>query len=168
MLCVFTDTNCFNFSRFGVTSLHLAASVGNTPCAELLVQWGADIDACEAWGQTPLAIATLKGRISCMRFLLQAGAQREIPDHMHSQTPLHIACASKDEERVLVLLDAGCDLRATNIEGLTPLGVAIANKFYRVVPLLLEYGAVANEKDAERMSEPLQEYINRQTGMHIV
>ena len=60
----------------------------------------------------------------------------EIRDYRHGQTPLHIACSSKDEERVLVLLDAGCDVQATDGQGRSPLGVALLNRFYGAVPLL--------------------------------
>ena len=88
----------------------------------------------------------------------------EIKDYQHSQTPLHIACASKDEERVLILLDAGCDVHATDGVGRSPLGVAILNKFYRVVPLLLEYGASLNDTDRSMLSPALQQYLDQQRG----
>lgn len=60
--------------RFDVTPLHLAASVGHTPCVELLVKYGAHINAQESWGQTPLTIATLGGRLVTIKSLLRLGA----------------------------------------------------------------------------------------------
>ena len=62
-----------------------------------------------------------------------------------------------------MLLDAGCDVQATDGEGRSPLGVALLNKFYRVVPLLLEYGARLNNSERERMGLPLMQYIDLQT-----
>lgn len=87
----------------------------------------------------------------------------EICDFQHSQTPLHIACASRDEARVLVLLDAGCNVQPTDGEGRSPLGVALLNKFYRVVPLLLEYGARLNERERSQTGIPLLQYLDEET-----
>ena len=151
-----------------MTPLHIAASVGNGPCAQMLVQWGANINVQESWGQTPLVVATLKGKIHCMKTLVHLGADTGIKDYHHAQTALHVACSSRDEERVLVLLDAGSDVHAANGESLSSLGVAIANKFYRVVPLLLEFGARLNDRDREIIPEPLLEHIDQQTGENYV
>ena len=57
-----------------MTPLHLATSVGNTPCVELLLSGGSQINDQESWGQTPLQIATLGGRLATMCSLLRYGA----------------------------------------------------------------------------------------------
>ena len=150
--------------RFGVTPLHIAASSGHTPCVELLAQWGANIDARESWGQTPLIIATNQNRVHTMVSLIGLGADLEVKDHHHGQTALHVACAGQSEETVLVLLDAGADLTAMDGKGLSPLGVTLVNKFYRCVPLLLEYGAKLNNRDRERLPQQLVSYVDKQCG----
>lgn len=94
--------------------------------------------------------------------LIRLGAGLEIKDYHHGQTALHVACAGKDEEAVLVLLDAGADLTATDGMGLSPLGVALVNKFYRCVPLLLEYGAKLNDMDKVRLPQLLVAYVDQQ------
>ena len=88
----------------------------------------------------------------------------ELRDYQHGQTPLHIACSSKDEERVLVLLDTGCDVQATDRQGHSPLGVALLNRFYSAVPLLLEYGARLNEEERDSTSLPLLKHLDSLTG----
>ena len=138
--------------------------MGNDHIIELLVEWGANVNAQESWGQTPLAITTLQDRLRCIKTLLCLGADREVKDFHHRQTPLHIAAASRDEECVLMLLDSGCDVHAVNGEGLSVLGVALMNKFYRVVPLLLEYGAQLNEADRQDLSTPLMHYLDKVAG----
>ena len=100
-----------------------------------------------------------------MQVLLQMGADHTIRDYHHGHAPLHLACASQDEESALVLLDAGCNVHATNGAGLSPLGVALTNKFYPVIPLLLEYGARLNEADRKHIFPPLQEYLDQRTGV---
>ena len=147
-----------------MTALHIAASVGNDHIIQLLVEWGANVNAQESWGQTPLAIATVQDRLPCIKTLLRLGAGREVKDYHHHQTPLHIAAASRDEECVLMLLDSGCDVHAVNEKGLSVLGMALVNKFYRVVPLLLEYGAQLNEADKEDLSPPVVHYLDKVAG----
>ena len=130
------------------------------------MQWEADINSQESWGQTPLAVATLKGHVQCMNTLLRLGADHSVKDHYYLQTALHVACASRDEESVLALLDADCSLHSVNRKGLSALGIAVSNRFYRGVPLLLEYGAQLNDADRGVVSKPLQEHIDQQTGVY--
>lgn len=155
-------------ARFGITPLHIAASVGHTMCIEELVRWGADMNAQESWGQTPLIIATLKGRVHCTKALIHLGASTEPKDYHHGNTALHSACNSKYEELVLALCDASADLMIANNTGHSPLGVALSNKFYHLVPLLLEYGARLNDADRQHLSQKLQHYIDNITGMCVV
>lgn len=150
--------------RFGVTPLHLASSSGSYHIVELLVQWGADVDPQESWGQTPLAVATLRSSVACVKALLRLGAHPDVKDHHHGQTPLHIACAAQDEECAVALLDAGCDVHAVNREGVSALGIAMSNRFYRGVPLLLEYGAHLSDGDRVVVPETAQSYIDNLTG----
>ena len=79
-------------------------------------------------------------------------------------TALHVACSTRDEETLLTLLDAGTNLRAVDSKGQGPLGVALENKFYYAVPLLLEYGAKMNQKDRECISLALEQYIEEVEG----
>jgi len=145
--------------RFDVTPLHIAASTGHTSCIEALVKCLAYIDAQESWGQTPLIIATRNSRVPCMRLLLTLGADTEVKDHHDQMTALHVACTTKDEETLLTLLDAGTNLRAVDSKGQGPLGVALENKFYHAVPLLMEYGVRMTAKDRETMSTLLERHV---------
>ena len=147
-----------------MTPLHIATSSGHTPCVELLAEWGANVNTQESWGQTPLVIATTKSRLQTMVTLISLGAELEVKDYHHGQTALHVACAGPDENTVLILLDAGADLTATDGRGLSPLGIALVNKFYRCVPLLLEYGARLNHSDIERLPGMLVAFVQQQCG----
>ena len=126
---------------------------------KIMADNGIDLNQQESWGQTPLMIATQQSRIHCMKLLLELSVNTELRDHLHGNTVLHIAAAVKDEETLLVLLDGGCNVHVVNNASLTPLGVAIENKFYRAIPLLLEYGAIPNENDIERCTGGLYEFI---------
>lgn len=99
-----------------------------------------------------------------MKALVHMGADTEIRDYHHNDTALHIACASRDEESVLILLDAGADVTVENGLGQSAIGVALVNKFYSVIPLLVEYGARLNKVDREHLPMKLQSFIDRLTG----
>ena len=100
-----------------------------------------------------------------MKSLLHVGATTELKDHHHGNTALHTACISKEEEHVLILLDASADVLATNAEGRSPLGVALVNTRYHLVPLLIEYGARLNTFDRRQMPQKLLDYIDNATGI---
>ena len=132
---------------------------------QLLASNGISVNIQESWGQTPLIIATQQSRLGCMKVLLKHNAHMELRDHHHGNTALHVACTTKDEETVLLLLDAGANPHIVNKIGLSSLGVAIENKFYRALPLLIEFGACMNNKDWEIASGGLQVYIRECTGI---
>lgn len=72
-------------SRFeqGQTALHFALAAPNAiaprpaqyDIARLLIQLGADVEAKDDMGRTPLAVAMLRGDLEAMRLLEQAGAK---------------------------------------------------------------------------------------------
>lgn len=142
----------------------MAAASGHSPMMKVLGCNMAAINAQESWGQTALMISTQKSRHDCMIELLEAGANTEVHDHFHGFTALHIAITTRDETTLLLLLDAGCDVHAVTKQGLSSLGVAIENKFYTGIPLLIEYGALMNDRDWAITTPSLQLHIHSLTG----
>ncbi|TFK44341.1 hypothetical protein BDQ12DRAFT_593514 [Crucibulum laeve] len=65
-------------SSSGQTLLHLGAFLGFASLVKFLVQHGADLDARDRNGYTPLHFATLSKSIACAQILLEGGADREI------------------------------------------------------------------------------------------
>lgn len=131
---------------------------------QLLTSHRVNINVQESWGQTPLMIATSQSRLECMKTLLNANASKDVRDYHHGNTALHVACTTKDEETVLLLLDGGANPCAINAQGLSCLGFAVENKFYRILPLLLEYGARLNDVDRQVVSSGLQNYLDNCLG----
>lgn len=59
----------------GVSVLHFAAMGGDSTIIRALIKAGADVNAIEpAWGQTPLMVASDRGRAAAVRLLLASGA----------------------------------------------------------------------------------------------
>jgi uncharacterized protein len=110
------------------TSIHMA--VGDFSPAKsaqirlqlvkLLLEHGADVDAPNRKGQTPLMLAACKGSLKLPRVYLAAGASVNAVCSQH-RTALHYATDLCDLEMVKLLLEKGADATASNVYGELPL-----------------------------------------------
>ncbi|KAF7839406.1 ADP-ribosylation factor GTPase-activating protein AGD3 [Senna tora] len=88
----------------GCTLLHLACETADIGMLELLLQYGANINATDLRGQTPLHRCILKGRSTLARLLLSRGADPQAMDE-EGRTPIELAAESNfDDNEVLALL----------------------------------------------------------------
>lgn len=104
------------------TSLQEAAFHGNTQAVQILLDAGADIEAKDNQGRTPLHLALSEA--STMRFLIGAGADIKSKDDK-GWTPLHLAVVWNLPRDIRILLDAGSDMNSTDRIGYTPLRLAV-------------------------------------------
>jgi hypothetical protein len=87
---------------------------------------GADVDAVDEYGQTPLMYATAKNRLDIVRLLIDAGADVNVRS-LAGWTTLHYAARDAESSLVEALLEAGADIQIRNADGLTPEEVASAH-----------------------------------------
>ena len=121
-----------------------AAIKGQTQIADLLIAKGANVNARDKSGATPLHQAALKGNLGFAALLLQHGADVNARDG-DGATPLHNAALSGHREVAELLLDKGADREARDTEsGGTPLYHAAAWGRTAVVELLIARGADVN------------------------
>jgi len=85
----------------------------------LLVDHGADVNAADRIGQTPLMQAAELRRSDLIRSLIRAGAGVNCRAR-NSWTALHWAFFCYDSDSVNLLLQAGADPNAADDTGLTP------------------------------------------------
>lgn len=85
--------------------LHLAATMGFHRLIRRLVVVGADLDAQDANGFTPLSFAVLSGHTACARLLMEAGAAYDKPT-VFGELPLDLAKQSEQPELESLLLAA--------------------------------------------------------------
>lgn len=125
------------------TALHQAIDDDDLIEAMRQLEAGADVNARNVQGCTPLYLAVGEENLEAVRLLLEHGAD---PDLAASQvwTPLHLAVAKKLPEIVRVLLDHGADHSRTRHGGWTPLHVAVNDRSGDIVRMLLEHGADPN------------------------
>ncbi|KAM4614934.1 myotrophin [Polymixia lowei] len=62
----------------GRAALHYAADHGQTEILEYLLSKGASIDAPDKYGITPLLSAIYEGHVSCVKILLEKGANKQV------------------------------------------------------------------------------------------
>jgi ankyrin repeat protein len=158
-----------------VTPLHIASSHGQLPVVRVLLEHGADVkahnkdnqtslhwargeevtrflleqganaNALDIKGRTPLRLASEQGHVGVARVFLEHGADVKTQD-MDMVTPLHVASSRGQLTAAVarVLLEHGADAKAQNKNKQTPLHLARGEE---VAQFLLRYGAHANALD---------------------
>lgn len=65
-----SERNSDDFDLQGSTLLHIACHKGDIGMVELLLQYGAQVNAVNGWGKTPLHQCTESGHSACAKLLL--------------------------------------------------------------------------------------------------
>lgn len=115
---------------------------------------GADIDAVDENGATPLGWAASKGHTEAVRALIQAGADIHV-QAAGGQTPLTVAIAQGHDTILALLVAAGADVNEritgenapAHLKGATPLFLAANNNRFAMVEELIRLGADANARN---------------------
>ena len=108
----------------GDTPLLLAAAAGRAAIAELLLDAGADANLVGRDGMTALMMASLSGHHAVVGLLIARGASVDARDAM-GRTALWFAALASDLELARHLRNAGADPLITDLEGWSPLDLAI-------------------------------------------
>lgn len=115
-----------------VTPLHVACDGGHVRhvvCASLLLDHGADVNAPGYANETPLHVASARGRRACAARLIRGGALLDACDN-DGMTPLHVACDEGHAVICNLLINAGATLDAVDSHhGDTPLSLACMRPF---------------------------------------
>jgi ankyrin repeat protein len=133
-------------NQHGETPIFFAAVLGMTGIVELLINAGADVNAVNDTGMTPIELVGFSQ--NTFDILLAAGARTasgEIPSRPEAEVPpLLLAIAANQIYEIRMLIEGGEDLEWRNENGGTHLFFAVAMGNPETVQLLLEYGAEVN------------------------
>jgi ankyrin repeat protein/beta-lactamase regulating signal transducer with metallopeptidase domain len=163
-------------------TIYLAACRGDLDRVRTLLEEGADVNAKDEFGCTPLHWAARARSPEVARLLIKNGANVDAASGPDALTPfmaarqlpiieflisagadirsqenlskLHDACSVGDIELIKFLIDKGADINARNNRGATPLCAAAGGDHQKVVELLLDEGADINTR-GRRGATPL-------------
>ena len=120
--------------------LHYAARRGLYQWTQDSIKAGADVNARNQDGQTPLTVATLHEHIPIMEMLIDKGTDVNCWDANH-ETALHHAVRKYSKKAMRVLIKAGADVNAFNKYAETPLMLAVFSEIIDIVEMLINHGA---------------------------
>ncbi|RAQ52875.1 hypothetical protein AFGD_004960 [Aspergillus flavus] len=132
-----------------VTALQEAVDSRHIDIVQLLLKWGADVDASanEKGGKTALQIAVSQNYFEMVELLVQNGANvNGLPSPRRGRTALQEAASSGYVQMTQYLLNQGADInaRAAHSGGITALQGAASSGNIRIVMMLLSAGVDIN------------------------
>jgi ankyrin repeat protein len=134
-------TDVGNYNR---TALHKAAGHGHQQMAEFLLSEGANINARDKLGYTPLMFAIHGRKSEVAVWLVEKGARIDVKEN-NGYTALHNAAFAGLPDVVMALIQHGAELDAKAGRE-TPLHLAAQEGHVQVARILLENGADAGGK----------------------
>ncbi|KAK8596354.1 hypothetical protein V6N13_000992 [Hibiscus sabdariffa] len=135
-------------------ALHIAAANGQIEILDMLLEKSLNPDVVNRHKQTPLMLAAMHGKISCVKKLIEAGANILMFDSLHGRTCLHYAAYYGHFDCLQAILSAAQSspvaaswgyARFVNIRdarGATPLHLAARQRRSECVHILLDNGAL--------------------------
>jgi ankyrin repeat protein len=151
--------------EFGTTALHIAAAgvtferapdlyaIKHSPeISAILIARGANVNARDNLGDTPLCKAATHNNCEVAQILIEAGADIDAPT-AGGRRPLHIAADWGHSEIAKLLIEHGAEINAKDNHGNTPLHESASNELHPgttdVTELLLKSGVDVHVKDSQ-------------------
>lgn len=130
----------------GRNALHWAAAEAKLEVIDWLLKNGANVNAEDRTGKTPLGVAAEKGKVEAVKALVKATAAVNHRDRIKG-SPVLWAAGLGNAETVAALIAAGADVNVADVNGLTPLLWAAGIGEPGSVTLLLDAKADTSAKD---------------------
>jgi ankyrin repeat protein len=111
-------------NRLGETALTAAAASADVPTVRLLVEYKADINERDPYGNMPLFVALKKPRDEIFDYLLEKGADPNsdgTAKNVKNQSVLYVAVLREKTDAVQKLLEKGADPNRTDAVGSLPI-----------------------------------------------
>ncbi|KAJ6249438.1 ankyrin repeat protein [Anaeramoeba flamelloides] len=139
----------FHFGDEGKKALHLACNLGRADMVELLIAYGANVNAITSKGFTPLHSAIENGSVGCVEVLLQNNADVNLVFGDQKKTALHYATQIGNIQMCVLLLKYGADPTIQDDSKSTPADLAcqpFKSKLQKYARVFIDYcGAIIPE-----------------------
>lgn len=135
--------------------LHDAIRTGNEAAVLEALRTSQDVNETDFFLGSPLHMAVVERRPETVRILLEAGAEVDAPSELEARTALHLAADAGDDEMVLLLLEEGADLHATDRGGKQAIHLATISGHPEIVGNLLSAGAMVDSREPGEGMTPL-------------
>ncbi|XP_065577154.1 serine/threonine-protein phosphatase 6 regulatory ankyrin repeat subunit C-like [Artemia franciscana] len=134
------------------TPLHLAVISGDLEVIKMVLDKGADVNARDIYGESPLHLAA-SSRCSqtVVECLLKFGADVHIRNS-EQLSPLHLAAHCGHTQTVECLLRSGADVNARDVKDRSPLHLAARHGHTQTAECLSRCGAEVNARDVKDRS----------------
>lgn len=147
--------------KTGETSLHLAARYARADAAKRLLDAGADANAQDSSGRTPLHAAIAADAVGVFQILLRNRATNLNAKMNNGMTPLILSIRLAMEGMAEDLINAEADVNAADSDSRTPLHWAAAVNDVASVRMLLAHGA---NRDAQDVHEETPLFLAAREG----
>ncbi|CAO3674821.1 unnamed protein product [Umbelopsis ramanniana] len=142
--------------RDGHTALHYCSRHDSLELANLLIDFGIDIDATTFWHRsTALHLAIECGNLKLISLLVRHGVDVNARDEVE-ETGLHMAAKKNLTAECALLIEYGANINSRDIIRYTPLYHAAKNYNPSPVKLLLEHGASVDPYLLESIITPYE------------
>ncbi|MBN2652556.1 MAG: ankyrin repeat domain-containing protein [Spirochaetales bacterium] len=139
-ICISLIVVLFNISCVS-SDIHKMVREGDREkLQKLYFKQGVSVDERDEEGKTPLYLAIELGFDDIAKFLIDIGADPNIPNN-EGQTPLFIASEKNNLQIVELLLKAGADIDSKDSYGRTAMYYAVYTENFRMMEILKENGA---------------------------
>jgi len=126
---------------YNISVLHTACLKDDLATVKMLVENGAEVDAIDGKGRTPLFDACAVGNVNIVKYLFESGASIIYREPVKGAYPIHEACYWDNTDVVKYLLGVGMNKNLKDFAGQTPFKYAVRGENLDIIKMIVESGA---------------------------
>lgn len=141
-----------NSNDYNISVLHTACLKDDLATVKMLVENGAEVDAIDGKGRTPLFNACAVGNVDIVEYLFENGASITYREPVKGTYPIHEACYWDNTDVVKYLLGVGINKNLKDFAGQTPFKYAVKGENLDIIKMIVGSGAETDNKGLDGQS----------------